>query len=96
VVFPIPPVCAFLTHDTKENVFRHTEDDEKGSKVTNFFEQREALLYEMEWQQTLRSKVNDKKIRVDNCPKYAYLQTFSCIEFQTSLNSSSAVCTKHF
>lgn len=55
VVFPISPVCAYLTHDTKDKVFRSTEDDEKGSKVTNFFEQREALLYEMEWQQKLRS-----------------------------------------
>jgi len=56
VVFPIPPVCAYLTHDTKDRVFRTTEDDEKGSKVTNFFDQREALMYEMEWQEKLRSK----------------------------------------
>jgi hypothetical protein len=55
VVFPIPPVCAYLTRDTKDKVFRSTEDDEKGSKVTNFFEQQEALMYEMEWQQKLRS-----------------------------------------
>ncbi|XP_021948195.1 inositol 1,4,5-trisphosphate receptor [Folsomia candida] len=55
VVFPIPPVCAYLTQDTKEKVFRSTEDDEKGSKVTNFFEQQGALMYEMEWQQKLRS-----------------------------------------
>lgn len=54
VVFPIPPVCGYLTKDTMERVFRDTEDDEKGSKVTNFFEQREALFYEMDWQRQLR------------------------------------------
>lgn len=57
VVFPIPAVCAYLTDETKDTVFRCTEDDEKGSKVTNFFEQREALFYEMEWQKQLRSKI---------------------------------------
>lgn len=56
VVFPIPPVCAYLTKDTKEKVFRSTQDDEQGSKVSNFFEQQEQLMYEMEWQQKLRSK----------------------------------------
>lgn len=56
VVFQIPPVCAYLTADTKEKVFRTTEGDEKGSKVTSFFEQRDSLMYEMEWQQKLRSK----------------------------------------
>ncbi|ODM94987.1 Inositol 1,4,5-trisphosphate receptor type 1 [Orchesella cincta] len=56
VVFQIPPVCAYLTTDTKEKVFRTTEGDEKGSKVTNFFEQRETLMYEMEWQLKLRNK----------------------------------------
>ncbi|CAL8115015.1 unnamed protein product [Orchesella dallaii] len=56
VVFQIPTVCAYLTKDTKEKVFRTTEGDEKGSKVTNFFEQRETLKYEMEWQQKLRNK----------------------------------------
>jgi len=56
VVFPIPAVCGYLTKDTKYKVFRYTEDDEKGSKVTNFFEQREALFYEMDWQRQLRRK----------------------------------------
>ncbi|CAG7731913.1 unnamed protein product [Allacma fusca] len=56
VVFPIPSKCGFLTKDTKEKVFRTTESDEKGSKVSNFFEQRDSLMYEMEWQQTLLNR----------------------------------------
>lgn len=56
VVFQIPPVCSFLTNDTKDRIFRTTEGDEKGSKVTNFFEQRDSLIYEMEWQKKLRNK----------------------------------------
>ena len=56
VVFPIPPVCSYLTKDTKDKVFRTTESDEEGSKVINFFEQKDELMYEMEWQQNLISK----------------------------------------
>uniref|UniRef100_A0A673HC10 Inositol 1,4,5-trisphosphate receptor n=1 Tax=Sinocyclocheilus rhinocerous TaxID=307959 RepID=A0A673HC10_9TELE len=55
IVFPVHPICEFLTEDSKVRVFTTTEQDEQGSKVTQFFEQTSFLHNEMEWQKKLRS-----------------------------------------
>jgi hypothetical protein len=56
IVFPIHPICEFLTEESKFRVFNTTEQDEQGSKVTHFFQQASFLHNEMEWQKKLRSK----------------------------------------
>ncbi|XP_061908632.1 inositol 1,4,5-trisphosphate receptor type 3 [Entelurus aequoreus] len=55
IVFPVHPICEFLTEESKCRVFNTTEQDEQGSKVTQFFEQSSFLHGEMEWQKKLRS-----------------------------------------
>ncbi|KAL2103757.1 hypothetical protein ACEWY4_000625 [Coilia grayii] len=55
IVFPIHPICEYLTEESKVRVFNTTEQDEQGSKVTHFFEQTSFLHNEMEWQKKLRS-----------------------------------------
>ncbi|KAM7410767.1 hypothetical protein PAMA_020957 [Pampus argenteus] len=55
IVFPLHPICEFLTEESKSRVFNTTEQDEQGSKVTHFFEQTSFLHGEMEWQKKLRS-----------------------------------------
>ncbi|XP_072305545.1 inositol 1,4,5-trisphosphate-gated calcium channel ITPR3 [Eucyclogobius newberryi] len=55
IVFPLHPICEFLTEESKVRVFNTTEQDEQGSKVTHFFEQTSFLHGEMEWQKKLRS-----------------------------------------
>ncbi|KAM6930006.1 inositol 1,4,5-trisphosphate-gated calcium channel ITPR3 [Lycodopsis pacificus] len=55
IVFPVHPICEFLTEESKTRVFNTTEQDEQGSKVTQFFEQTSFLHGEMEWQKKLRS-----------------------------------------
>ncbi|XP_074500955.1 inositol 1,4,5-trisphosphate-gated calcium channel ITPR3 isoform X1 [Sebastes fasciatus] len=55
IVFPVHPICEFLTEESKIRVFNTTEQDEQGSKVTHFFEQTSFLHGEMEWQKKLRS-----------------------------------------
>lgn len=56
IVFPVHPICEFLTEDSKFRVFNTTEQDEQGSKVTHFFDQTSFLHGEMEWQKKLRSE----------------------------------------
>lgn len=56
IVFPVHPICEFLTEESKFRVFNTTEQDEQGSKVTHFFEQTSFLHGEMEWQKKLRSE----------------------------------------
>ncbi|XP_049438396.1 inositol 1,4,5-trisphosphate receptor type 3 isoform X3 [Epinephelus fuscoguttatus] len=55
IVFPVHPICEFLTEESKARVFNTTEQDEQGSKVTHFFAQTSFLHGEMEWQKKLRS-----------------------------------------
>ncbi|XP_067095628.1 inositol 1,4,5-trisphosphate receptor type 3 isoform X3 [Osmerus mordax] len=55
IVFPVHPICEFLTEESKFRVFNTTEQDEQGSKVTHFFQQASFLHNEMEWQKKLRS-----------------------------------------
>ncbi|MCI4380792.1 hypothetical protein PGIGA_G00244100 [Pangasianodon gigas] len=55
IVYPVHPICEYLTEESKFRVFNTTELDEQGSKVTNFFEQSSFLHNEMEWQKKLRS-----------------------------------------
>lgn len=62
IVYPLHPVCEYLTEESKFRVFTTTEQDEQGSKVTNFFEQTSFLHNEMEWQKRLRSMYSNRKI----------------------------------
>uniref|UniRef100_H0XR47 Inositol 1,4,5-trisphosphate receptor n=1 Tax=Otolemur garnettii TaxID=30611 RepID=H0XR47_OTOGA len=55
IVFPVPSICQFLTEETKHRLFTTTEQDEQGSKVSDFFDQSSFLHNEMEWQRKLRS-----------------------------------------
>ncbi|KAI1893130.1 hypothetical protein AGOR_G00140740 [Albula goreensis] len=55
IVFPVHPICEYLTEESKLRVFTTTEQDEQGSKVTHFFQQTSFLHNEMEWQKKLRS-----------------------------------------
>lgn len=59
IVFPVHPICEFLTEESKIRVFNTTEQDEQGSKVTHFFEQTSFLHGEMEWQKKLRSEKHE-------------------------------------
>ena len=54
IVFPILPVCEFLTAMTKYKVYHTAEQDEQGSKVSDFFERTEDMFEEMQWQKKLR------------------------------------------
>lgn len=56
IIFPVPNICEFLTRETKYRLFTTTEQDEQGSKVSDFFDQSSFLHNEMEWQKKLRSK----------------------------------------
>lgn len=62
IVFPVHPICEFLTEESKSRVFNTTEQDEQGSKVTHFFEQTSFLHGEMEWQKKLRSEYTRRLI----------------------------------
>uniref|UniRef100_A0A8C3MJI0 Inositol 1,4,5-trisphosphate receptor n=1 Tax=Geospiza parvula TaxID=87175 RepID=A0A8C3MJI0_GEOPR len=59
IIFPVPGICEFLTKETKYRLFTTTEQDEQGSKVSDFFDQSSFLHNEMEWQKKLRSKSKD-------------------------------------
>ena len=56
IVFPVPAICQCLTEETKHRLFTTTEQDEQGSKVSDFFDQSSFLHNEMEWQRRLRSE----------------------------------------
>ena len=45
----------FMTEVTKNDVHVHSEKDEQGSKVTDFFAKTEEMYEEMKWQKKLRS-----------------------------------------
>uniref|UniRef100_A0A674IIY4 Inositol 1,4,5-trisphosphate receptor n=1 Tax=Terrapene triunguis TaxID=2587831 RepID=A0A674IIY4_9SAUR len=55
IIFPVPSICEFVTGETKYRLFTTTEQDEQGSKVSDFFDQSSFLHNEMEWQKKLRS-----------------------------------------
>ena len=55
IVFPIPEICEYLTEITKFEVREHSEVDEQGSKLTDFFAKTEEMYEEMKWQKKLRS-----------------------------------------
>ena len=54
IVFPIPEMCEYLTHETKVRVYQTAERDDQGSKVQDFFEKTEDMFNEMKWQKKLR------------------------------------------
>jgi hypothetical protein len=56
VVFPIHPICSYLTPSTKNNIFINTERDAQGSKVTGFFDKWKTLYEEMCWQRKLQDR----------------------------------------
>nr|XP_040580259.1 inositol 1,4,5-trisphosphate receptor-like isoform X2 [Lepeophtheirus salmonis] len=55
IVFPIPEICEYLTEETKIRVFRDSERDAQGSKVSDFFNKIDDMFAEMNWQKKLRS-----------------------------------------
>ncbi|XP_072922149.1 inositol 1,4,5-trisphosphate-gated calcium channel ITPR2 [Hemitrygon akajei] len=55
IVFPVPSICGYLTHESKWKVFNTTERDEQGSKVNDFFQQAEDLYNEMIWQKKIKN-----------------------------------------
>ncbi|KAM3872536.1 inositol 1,4,5-trisphosphate-gated calcium channel ITPR3 isoform 2-T2 [Diretmus argenteus] len=55
IVFPVHPICEFLTEESKIRIFNTTELDDQGSKITHFFGHTSFLHGEMEWQKKLRS-----------------------------------------
>ncbi|XP_072418432.1 inositol 1,4,5-trisphosphate-gated calcium channel ITPR2 isoform X1 [Chiloscyllium punctatum] len=55
IVFPVPSICEYLTHESKYKVFNTTERDEQGSKVNDFFQQTEDLYNEMIWQKKIKN-----------------------------------------
>ena len=55
IVFPIPEICEYLTGVTKAEVKEHSDKDEQGSKVRDFFAKTEEMYEEMKWQKKLRS-----------------------------------------
>ncbi|XP_075250121.1 inositol 1,4,5-trisphosphate receptor-like isoform X7 [Convolutriloba macropyga] len=56
IVFPVPPICEYLTEETKMLVYTTTERDDQGSKVTDFFDKTDDMFMEMKWQKKLRSQ----------------------------------------
>jgi len=54
IVFPIPEICEYLTHDTKVKIYNTAERDDQGSKVSDFFEKTDDMFNEMMWQKKLR------------------------------------------
>jgi len=54
IVFPVPPICEYLTEVSKLDVYCNAERDEKNSKVNDFFERSDELYREMQWQRQLR------------------------------------------
>ena len=56
IVFPVPPICEYLTKESKHRLFYSTERDEQGSKVSDFFNSTEELFNEMKWQKKLRQQ----------------------------------------
>ena len=61
IVFPIPEMCEYLTHDTKVRVFNTAERDDQGSKVAEFFQRVDDMFDEMKWQKKLRGIIFLKK-----------------------------------
>lgn len=56
IVFPIPEICEYLTHDTKVKVLHTAERDDQGSKVADFFDRTDSMFNEMKWQKKLRGQ----------------------------------------
>lgn len=56
IVFPVPPICEYLTKETKTKIYNCTERDEQGSKVSDFFNRSDDMFAEMRWQKKLRGQ----------------------------------------
>lgn len=77
VVFPVPQICEYLTRETKSDVYFNTEQDERGSKIPNFFQSIEDLFEEMKWQRELQTKPLLHSIA-------RYMSIWSDVEFKLS------------
>lgn len=78
IVFPVPGICQFLTEETKHRLFTTTEQDEQGSKVSDFFDQSSFLHNEMEWQRRLRSEDQWMLLPFLGLPRAEALSGLSC------------------
>uniref|UniRef100_T1HK15 Inositol 1,4,5-trisphosphate receptor n=1 Tax=Rhodnius prolixus TaxID=13249 RepID=T1HK15_RHOPR len=56
IVFPIPEICEYITHETKVKILHTAERDDQGSKVSDFFERTDDMFNEMKWQKKLRGQ----------------------------------------
>lgn len=54
IVFPVPTLCEYLTDEKMKKVKTSCEQDEKGSKVSDFFSKFDEMYEEMKWQRKLR------------------------------------------
>uniref|UniRef100_A0A1I7YYU4 Inositol 1,4,5-trisphosphate receptor n=1 Tax=Steinernema glaseri TaxID=37863 RepID=A0A1I7YYU4_9BILA len=86
VVFPIHTICAYLTPETRQNIYMNTERDAQGSKVTEFFDQWTDLYEEMKWQR----KLQDRTL-LSNCTKRLRLWGRLAFFFAILVNSVIAV-----
>jgi len=77
VVFPVPQICEYLTHETKLNVYHNTEQDERGCKIPHFFQSIDDLFDEMKWQRELQTKPVLHSIA-------RYMSLWSSVEFKLS------------
>uniref|UniRef100_A0A6G1SGD1 Inositol 1,4,5-trisphosphate receptor n=1 Tax=Aceria tosichella TaxID=561515 RepID=A0A6G1SGD1_9ACAR len=77
VVFPVPQICEYLTDETKSHVFHSTQQDERGSKIPNFFLKVDDLFEEMKWQRELQTKPILHSIA-------RYMSLWSDLEFKLS------------
>lgn len=75
VVFPVPQICEYLTHETKLNIYHNTEQDERGSKIPAFFQSVDDLFDEMKWQRELQTKPILHSIA-------RYMSLWSSVEFK--------------
>lgn len=61
IVFPVPSVCQFLPPESKDKIMQHTECNEQGSKVDDFFKRIDGLHEEMVCQKELRGQLRENK-----------------------------------
>lgn len=74
IVFPIPEICEYITHDTKVKILNTAERDDQGSKVADFFDRTEAMFNEMKWQKKLRGNFRQNSIT----KPFFYISTIKC------------------
>lgn len=52
----MPPICQYLSEETKQRVFLTTDKDEQNSKINGFFNSVEPMWNEMKWRRKLKQQ----------------------------------------